>query len=387
MRLRNAAVCLLCLALLTGCSTGSIYSNYREIERLLVVQTVGVDLSDNGKTILSVCAGRLGGEAPVRLWAEADTLDSARDKLQSFVPDKELFYPHAAYVLVGERAAKAGLGGLLDYIARAVETRIDTPVLVVRDGEARDLVLKVGGGGQSVTGALETLRRGVERRGGAGVQSAADMIRSLQDGGAALLCAVEAEPAGAADPAAKDGELAAAPAGCAVFLGDSLAGYVREKDARGVSLLTGGAALGPADVTAAGEPVSVIIDGGSCAVSPVWDGDGRICRLRVRAQLTAGLGEMREPEELEAGYLAELDGALAEEAAGWLVSVLTLSGELGADFLGLGRRVEVKEPEKYRAMPEPFSSQLPGIAFDVTCEAAVERSYDLTNPAQSTRTG
>ena len=57
MRKKFAALLMSVLLALTGCSGGSIYSNYRDIAQLLVVRTMGFDSSDSGGVTLSV-AGR-----------------------------------------------------------------------------------------------------------------------------------------------------------------------------------------------------------------------------------------------------------------------------------------------------------------------------------------
>lgn len=48
MRKKFAALLMSVLLALTGCSGGSIYSNYRDIAQLLVVRTMGFDSSDSG---------------------------------------------------------------------------------------------------------------------------------------------------------------------------------------------------------------------------------------------------------------------------------------------------------------------------------------------------
>ena len=53
-------ICAACLFLLSGCSGGSIYTNYREVEQLMVIQTMGFDKDKNGVT-LSVSTGNSGG--------------------------------------------------------------------------------------------------------------------------------------------------------------------------------------------------------------------------------------------------------------------------------------------------------------------------------------
>jgi hypothetical protein len=104
----------------------------------------------------------------------------------------------------------------------------------------------------------------------------------------------------------------------------------------------------------------------------------------VHVTLTGGLAEMRAPEMLSKAYLDSLDNALSGEAKSWVTTVLKVSRSLGADFLGLGKKLEAASPKEYRAMPEPFSEQLGEMVFTVDADARVERSYDLSDPQANT---
>ena len=67
MKIFRIAAALVLAALLTGCSGGSIYSNYRELEQLMVIQTMGFDWAESGVRLSassgSDSAGGGGGRA------------------------------------------------------------------------------------------------------------------------------------------------------------------------------------------------------------------------------------------------------------------------------------------------------------------------------------
>lgn len=385
MKRASFTIYILCLGLLlSGCSSGSIYSNYRDIQRILVVQTIGIDLSADGKIILSVSSSKFGDDPPYRLWAEADTITDAQCTLQNYLPDKELFFPHISYILVGESAARDGIGGLLDFVGRSEEMRIDTPMLVVKNGTARDLIMGAGGENHDVTELLASLQRSLEKRGEAGILSMGDMSRAIGDGGAAILCAVEGRDASKANPGAKDGELTAEPAGFGVFSGKKLTGFVPDAAARGVTLLLGSCGSGKLEVNLGSESYALSLDRGGSRVVPVWGGDGNLRRIKISVTVSAGLSEMHEPHRLTDAFLDKLDNAFSGSVRDCVSTVLDISKSLDADFLGLGRRIEVSAPDKYGAMPRKFSDQLKNLVFDISVNAKVERSYDLADPAQNT---
>ena len=77
--MKRALCILLVLAMLPSlCACGSIYSNYREMEQLLVLQTMGLDTADGGVRLsLASAANTEKGSSPIRLEVEGVNISSA----------------------------------------------------------------------------------------------------------------------------------------------------------------------------------------------------------------------------------------------------------------------------------------------------------------------
>ena len=109
-------ICFICaasLVLLSGCSGGSIYTNYREIEQLMVIQTMGFDKSPDGIT-LSVSTGNSdsgtsSGSTTAHMSASAKTISLAEDRLRDYSASEELFFAHTSYIAIGEACARSSL--------------------------------------------------------------------------------------------------------------------------------------------------------------------------------------------------------------------------------------------------------------------------------------
>ena len=99
MRKLIAILCALGVAVLSaGCSGGSIYSNYRDIAELMIVQTLGFDSMPDGGMTVSVSAegsygagSEDGSKKPERLSASAASLTEAQDELQHYSGGLQLF--------------------------------------------------------------------------------------------------------------------------------------------------------------------------------------------------------------------------------------------------------------------------------------------------------
>ena len=84
MRHRRALALLLAAGMLcSGCSTGAISSNYRPVEDLMLIQTIGVDRAPEG-VCLSASTGRAGeNEPPQRMTQTGETVLAALDRLSN----------------------------------------------------------------------------------------------------------------------------------------------------------------------------------------------------------------------------------------------------------------------------------------------------------------
>ena len=146
MRRRRTLALLLAAGMLcSGCSTGAISSNYRAVEDLKLIQTIGVDRAPEG-VCLSAATGKAGeNEAPKRMTQSGVSMLAALGQLQDRTPSAGLFYAQTSYLLLGEEAAAAGgLTPLLDFIARDPDMRLSAPLFIVRGGTAQQAVMETG---------------------------------------------------------------------------------------------------------------------------------------------------------------------------------------------------------------------------------------------------
>ena len=128
--------------LLTG--RGGVRTNYREVEQLLVVQTLGLDGKEGGVTLTLAAKGD-SEQGVRRMKAPGSSVTAAMDRIRASIYEEELFCAHAERVLVGEKTAEAGLDSFLAWLERSPEMRLDLPLYVVRSDTAERAMLEVDG--------------------------------------------------------------------------------------------------------------------------------------------------------------------------------------------------------------------------------------------------
>ena len=367
-----AALCALSLMLTaSGCSGGSIYSNYRDIAELLVIQTLGFDLSDAGVRLSVSAEGSTGagkdneGKTPVRLSVDAQSMTEAQDALQHYSGGLRLFFGHTAYIVLGENVLNTDTAQFFDCIERDAAFRLCIPVFAA-SGSASELVMGAGADEHDATRLMRAVTENLRLRGDAHIFTAAEIVSALDSNGAALICAEKAVPADTIDPDAAEGEMAIVPDGYTIINNNKAAGHIPMELARGVSLILNEAGSMPVVVGNA----TLQIDRSSCELEPVF-GDG-LEGVAININISASLAEARgdfDPGELTREFEAE--------ARSWVEDVLELQKSSACDFLHLGSALEIRHPQRLRGASENFALISPGLDFTVRVTADLDRSFHL----------
>ena len=306
--------------LLSGCSGGSLYTNYREVEQLTVIQTMGFDRSSDGIT-LSVSTGNSGGgtsanSSVTRMSATEETVSLAQDKMRDHSASEELFFAHTSYIVLGEDAAKQGITPFLDYVSRSVSLREGTPIFIIVGDSAKALVLGAGGDDYDATNVLRSLERNIKHRGDLHVFTAANVTADLNRRGACLIAAIKCVDAKDVIEGAGDDELTAVPAGYAVIKDGKMVGTLGLDAARGVAILRNELRSCYVEL----DDAAVVTDNCECKI----DEDAREISVRLSSALAEG---NEEPEALGA--------ALKSSAEKWIRSALAAVDICACDFLGI----------------------------------------------------
>lgn len=366
---RTAAFALAAaLAVLSGCSARLI-GNYRSIEDLQVIQTLGLDGHGDSVTV-SVSTGRDASDrGVVRMSAKGESVSGAMQRLQGYSVSDDLFFSNTGYILLGQEAA-LDAARYLDYIERSSSIRLDTPLFVVRGSDAASLVTGGGGEDGDITEIMSALELFIERRAEGYLPSCADIARSLSAGGAALACAIQPSMA-------PDGDyITAVSSGYAVLKDGRLCAYIDENCAVAVSIFQG--SLGEKSIEVDGATIKLI----SCGAEfePVWESDS-LRGLKISLDIHGSVIEAREERNLDDPDMrAALERELASRAAGWVSEVLSVSQRSGADFLGFGAELERRFPNRWKAISENWDELFPNLEIELSASARLLRSYGFDSP-------
>lgn len=403
-------ICALLLAAMlpTLSACGSVYSNYREMEQLLVLQTMGLDRAAEGGITLSLASSAASGrrKSPVRMKLNGATIASAVERAQNYSFEESLFFSHMDALMLGEDYARRGLTDCVDFVTQSPRLRVDIPIYIVKGATAEKAVLEVGDETAGISEILRGVSEFYDTRGGGNVYTLSDFTRDTLRHGSALVCALELTPAAQAAPAedgstdAPDAEnpsadntadasapadtpadtprLTAAGAGYAIMQNMKLVGYIDTDNALGISFLKN--TVRQTDVTvedASGNAVTLEINQGRCDITPRFTTDGALSRIDIAAHVGATVLEADGTASFaDSAYMDYLTGELESLVSQRISGILRLARSLCADFIGLGAAVEQASPESWARLDRPFYELLPALEVRISVTGQITHSND-----------
>lgn len=354
------------LLFLSGCSA-SLAADRHDIERLLLIQTMGLD-SEGGRVRISVSSGLGAEDAPALVMSTgASGIEDAIADLQGLSPENQLFYAHVQYLLLGQEAAEKELNHVIQWVDRSPTLRMDTNMLIVK-GLAMDAVVDTSEKDTDVTQRLASLDRQARTTGWT-IYTLRDVAAALSQGDGALCLAVEtvnAENAVFTEDMQSDAIL---PTGYAVLGGDGLVEFLTPEQSMGAELLTSD----PTGllITVAGNTMEVLA--GDAQVEGQFSADGTPEGITVKCTLRTGVLEKSRSGSLSPDAL---DAALSETAARWVSDAIQTAQDNACDFLGLKSAV-LRSSKAREQWGGRWSEFFPTLPVTVSVEGRVDRSYDL----------
>ncbi len=374
MRLLRLAALTLVLSLLGGCGGRWIFSDYREIDQLELVQALGLDTE--GGMVTATASTAVEGKDPVVLRSSASSISRAMRQMQDYTSRKYIFFGHTSHLLLGERAAEGGIQPYLEHMERNVEMRLNTFLYIVRDGTAQEAITAAGREGEGIVALLTSLEKDVQLMSESHVFTCGEVAEHLAESGSALAAAVSLteQP----DILAGESSTTVCTRGYAILKEGRLAGYLDPDLARGANLLMG---LGGEDILevpqGAGNWAALRLTGSRVRYEPVF-AEGELSSLRIRIELECSLEELPgEGGSWDEETLIRLEREAEALELDRVCRVLERSRELEADFCGVGGRVRQARPLAFDGMEVSWEKRFPALPLEIRVLCRLRRTYGI----------
>ena len=371
MRKLCLPVLLLVLFSLAGCGGRWVYSDYREIDQMELIQALGMD-EEGGEITVTASTGGL--EEPVVLRSTSVSISRAMRRMQDYTSRKYIFFGHTAHLLLGESAAAQGVDQYLEHMEHSVEMRLNTFLYVVRDGTAQEAISTAGKARDGAVDLLTSLEKDVQLMSESHVFTCGETAEMLAEQGCCLAAAISLVRQ--KDILSGEDPVTLAAEGYAILKDGKLAGYLDPDLARGANLL----------MDLEGEDVLEVPDGrGSWAALQLIGSrvrylpeyrEGELVSLQIRVELDCSLNELRSPGEAgDLETLERLKAGAEQLELDRICRVLERSRALDADFCGVGQRVRAVRPLAFDGMAASWAERFPELPLEteVSCRIVQDR--------------
>ncbi len=370
--IRILALLALCFTL-CGCSQNRLFANYRELDQTELIQTMGMDKTDGQVGVTVATAVQEDGTFTI-FTGRGQTVAKALSQIHTYPTKKYLFFGHITNLLIGTDMCN-DMSGVLDFIERSSDLRLDTPFFVVRGCSTRELMEKAKVDGAGVTELLQPLTDESNLGSDNHVFTTKEIISVLSEEGYALVYAVQLTED---NDKISEGEANVVPAGYGVIRGERVIGYVEYEDCLGVNILINEAVNGVLELPdGKGGFAAVSLANSKCEVEGVFAGD-TLKGITVKITTSANIEQLQNSLDLnDEKVIGQLEGELSRLLYSYCQRAIDITRDLSTDFLGFGKRVQIDRPLAWRKIADSWDTLYPAIPIEIKVDAVIERTYDI----------
>ena len=380
-------ILILSLIILTGCWSE------REINTLGIVEAVGIDKTENGEILLtfqilkpsaikSSGGNSSGGGQESAVTVLSSTGETVFDAIRNATEQscKRLYFPFNKIIIIGEDAARDGIGDITEFFDRNRESRSLAYILVAK-GRAKDII-------EASSEQEKVPAKGIEMLLDVTYATSQRVKMTLNDIHKILACKTSSPYTTGIKTLSKqtkDGLITVTELeDTAIFKKDKLIGWVGKKETRGFLWILGKVENGIIVINSPGEEdkkVSLQITSSSVKVEPEIKDGKLFVNIKIKEQ--GYLGEqmsqyidLTKPEpfkELEirqaAAIKSEVNAALDQIQKGW-----------GVDIFRFCKEFHSKYPEEWKELEKNWDEEIKNITVNVEVEAKINSVGMSTYP-------
>jgi spore germination protein KC len=378
-------LCLILPLVLSGCW------NRRELDKLAVVEAMGIDRLEDGQISLtylllkpsgvkgSTASGEKGGGGKsfrVVTATGQTVFDAIRNA--TYQVDRRAYFAQNKVIIIGEESAKSGIAPLLDLAARDPELRELVYVFITK-GKAKD-ILEVEHPQEKIPAkAIESLAKATRASSKVPEVFFIDIIKNLvSKTNGTVIPGIELTERKQNETVEKFVELH----DTAIFKDDKLVGWFNPEETRGLLWILGEVKSGIIVVSSPGDEsknVDLEIIRASGKVTPEID-EGKLT-VTVEVKEEGNLAEQMSQVDLSKPdafiQLEEKQAAIIEDE---IRAALTKAQKWGVDIFKFGEKFHQRFPADWPVLQENWDEEFPNIEVNIIIDAKLRNMGISSEP-------
>lgn len=169
--------------------------------------------------------------------------------------------------------------------------------------------------------------------------------------------------------------------GYSVFKGSKMIGFIKGGTAKGLNLLVNkfnsSIIVGEDSV---GMGISMEIIKAKTKIKPVFDSDGNLA-IKANVQIVSNIGEYEGKEDIfQRNQIKILEKQQEKIIKSYVESAVTFAQENKVDIFGIGNKVWIKYPSKWRFLKKDWENTFSSTPIKVIVESKINKTYDVDEP-------
>jgi spore germination protein KC len=391
---RLIKIIIMLIVILQMLFQASCVGNKKQIQKVYLVVAMGIDLNPDGRYEVtmqvlnpSAPSGQTAGGTSNPSSSSKEVLiysgigDSFPDAVQeaSKTMRKVQHFGHLKYIALGEQLIETGDKTLADSIFRLEEIRFNTPLLATK-GRASEVVSAQTNEGLIPANVVSDLLDRQEVVGYRPYTYMLDVVNALGSKTTAPVIAV----INLVKTQDKAGAETYKLSGTAVFKEGKLAGYLNDKETRGLNWIRGKVEVGSltAICPTLGN-VALEVLRSSSKITPAVEGSNVTLNIKINVSfilrgLYTKVNPIKEPQLMD-----EIGAAASKAVEEEVKLALSAARErLNADIFGFGEKFHAAYPKEWAAMEKDWDSIYENMSIDVVVESKVRNTGSILKSVQ-----
>lgn len=388
---------LIIVILNTGCAQLKLPER-TEIDELFMISVIGIDkgIEDPNNIYMTILAqtthdsgGTSGGQNGQNskqpessiFSREGPTSFNVAREFQTF-SDKEMFWGHVDYYIIGEDAAKEGIYKYVDFLVRDHSMRPTSEIFIAKGSTAKEFIEKGSTGSYFISDRLKSDVRNARLYIGAEEIELLEFIKMLYSRNSCTVVPTVYLMTGENEKEnGKEVPIDICLDGYAVFKNYKLVNMLDNEMTSSQNFLTDKVSSGVIDVKGPdGAKVSLEIIDSNTNVNSIFK-YGQLQGMTVTVKFTTNVVEVHSPSLiLNKETLDFLTNEQSKTIKEEIEKTIKFAQQNNIDFINMSNTIETKHPALWKQYKDSWEEIFPLLPINVEVQTKINRTYDIKNP-------
>lgn len=381
---------ILLISVCCGCSANPLFPEKVKMDQLAMVQLLGVDSADGDKIKVTVLERDIedvemgqsaqGGssestansakDSPGHISAEAETLAKAQTQLQ-IKTQKDLFFGHMDYLIIGDLAATEGIYEYTSYIIRESVIPLNS-LMYIAKGEAGKLMERADKMPYFLPDYLNIFMNNKDISFQTSEKTIMDFFAdSNSDQGISVVPLIEVTDEKNPQPVLN---------GYAVLKDYKKISYLEGDEAKGYNILHNQYNNENLQIRdSEGENAALTVDYMSAQIIPEIK-KGVLQKVYIHCKVKSNVAEDQGKDDFNKDeVVAHAENEQKKIIEGYIKSVLEASQESGCDVIELFKSVRIMDSNYYNSVRKNWEEIYKNVEFDISVNSKIQRGNSSRN--------